>query len=98
MNSNIPQTILTRSADIERIEGLVSQRPSLARVRITLRDGKTYVGTVVERPAAQQFRDKYGYEGTNALVRLDDPVAPPRTVDLWLSDIEQIEQLGSFDA
>ncbi len=96
MNPDTPKTVLTRPADVDRIKGLVSQLPSLARVRITLQDGETCVGTVVERPAAQQFRDETGHEGINALVRLDDPVAPPWTIDLWLSDIRHVEQLGSI--
>lgn len=78
---------------IDRITQLVTELPSQARVRIHLRDGTIYTGTVVERPAVQQFCDGSGAWGVNSEVRLDDPEAPPWQVDLWLSDIDRIERL-----
>lgn len=87
------ETVLTRTADVERLLDLLPALPSLARVRITMRDGRSYVGTIVERPAAQQFLDRQGQAGINALVRLDDPEAPPWTIDLWLSDVVRVERL-----
>ena len=41
------------SIDAARIEGLVMQLPSQARVRITMRNGDVFTGTVTERPATQ---------------------------------------------
>ncbi len=46
----------------------------------------------MERPAAQQFLDRRGREGINALVRLDDPEAPPWTIELRLSEIARVER------
>ncbi len=79
--------------EIDRLTGLVTELPSQARVRIHLHDGKLYTGTVVERPAVQQFCDASGAWGINAEVRIDDPEAPPWEADIWLSDIERVERL-----
>lgn len=79
--------------EIDHITHLVTELPSQARVRLHMRDGSIYIGTVEERPAVQQFHDANGAVGINAEVRLDDPQAPPWEVDLWLSDIERIERL-----
>ena len=78
---------------IDRLTQLVTELPSQARVRIHLYDGTVYTGTVVERPALQQFSDADGVSGINAEVRLDDPAAPAWQVDVWLSDIDRIERL-----
>jgi hypothetical protein len=81
-------------ADVSRIENLVSQLPSQARVRITMRNGDVFTGTVTERPATQLIRRGVADESINAMVRLDDPAAPPWNVYLWLSDIERVEMVG----
>lgn len=81
--------------DIARIEGLVTKLPTQARVRITTRDGDVITGTVTERPATQIFRGPDGSEGVNALVRLDDPAAPPWNVYLWLGDIVKVENIDA---
>ncbi|HET7063183.1 MAG TPA: DUF3247 family protein [Rudaea sp.] len=83
-------------ADAARIEDLVMQLPSQARVRITMRNGDVFTGTVTERPATQLIRSGVAAdESINAMVRLDDPAAPPWNVYLWLSDIERVETLGA---
>lgn len=87
--------VFTAPDDIARIEDLVTQLPSQARVRVTMRSGHVIDGTVTERPATQLFEDDAGSEGFNAVVRLDDPASPPWTVYLWLSDIAQVEQFES---
>ena len=83
------------SADAARIEDLVVQLPSQARVRITMRNGDVFTGTVTERPATQLIRSGVVDESINAMVRLDDPTAPPWNVYLWLSDIERVETVGA---
>lgn len=93
MGRKAPEIVVS-PAEIARIENLVTQLPSQARVRITLRDGRTLSGTVTERPAAQLFEDYNGAEGINSVVRLDDPAAPTWTVYLWLSEIDRIESIG----
>lgn len=49
---------------------------------------------MVERPALQLFQNADGEEGFNAVVRIDDPVAPPWTAYVWLSDIREVEHPG----
>jgi len=83
------------SIDAARIENLVMQLPSQARVRVTMRNGDVFTGTVTERPATQLIRSGVADESINALVRLDDPTAPPWNVYLWLSDIERVETVGA---
>jgi hypothetical protein len=88
-------------ADATRIEELVMQLPSQARVRITMRNGDVFTGTVTERPATQLIRTQLTRNGVaaderiNAMVRLDDPAAPPWNVYLWLSEIDRVETVGA---
>lgn len=82
-------------SEAARIEHLVTQLPSQARVRITMRNGDVFTGTVTERPATQLIRDSFAEESINAMVRLDDPSAPPWNVYLWLSDVERVETVGA---
>src|SRR5262252_9101596 len=51
--SRFAASVFCAPSDVERIERLVVQLPSQARVRITQRNGDIYVGTVTERPALQ---------------------------------------------
>jgi hypothetical protein len=94
MNRSVPYP-RGESADAARIEDLVMQLPSQARVRITMCNGDVFTGTVTERPAAQLIRSGVAEESINAVVRLDDPAAPPWNVYLWLSDIERVEMVGA---
>lgn len=88
-------TVYAEPADIARIEDLVTQLPSQARVRLLLRGGTVLTGTVTERPTLQLYLDPHGTEGFNAELRLDDPQAPPWQAYVWLSDIERVEQLNT---
>lgn len=83
----------TDPADVARIEELVMKLPSQARVRVVMRNGDVFTGTVTERPATQIVRSGVAEESINAMLRLDDPLAPPWNVYLWLSDIESVETL-----
>ncbi|MBO9664101.1 DUF3247 family protein [Dokdonella sp.] len=93
--SRIAKTICTQADDIERITRLVTEMPTGEPVRIVERNGQVFTGTVVERPCVQVFEDVHGTEGINAVVRIDDPSAPPWSAELWLSDIEAVEPLGT---
>jgi hypothetical protein len=95
--SAVARKVYKDEVDIARIEGLVLSLPTHARVRVTTRNGDVLTGTVTERPATQIFRGPDGSEGVNALVRLDDPEAPPWNVYLWLSDIEKVENIDAAD-
>lgn len=91
----IAKTVCTRVADIRRITRLIGELPSGERVRIVERNGQVLTGTVIERPAMQVFEDVHGKEGLNAVVRIDDPSAPPWNAELWLSDIRRVESLNA---
>lgn len=94
MGRKAPEIVVSPAA-IAHIEQLVTELPTHAHVRITLRDGRSVTGTVAERPAAQLFKDYDGSEGINSVVRLDDPQAPTWSVYLWLSEIARVEALGA---
>ena len=81
------------AAEVARLERLVTELPSQAQVRVTLRSGDSVCGTVTERPALQLYEDARGVEGFNGELRLDDPVAPPWEAYVWLGDIVRVERL-----
>ena len=82
--------VYVEPGEIARIEQLVAQLPSQARVRVILRDGDEIRGTVTERPALQLYEDARGVEGFNAELRLDDPQSPPWLAYVWLGDDEMV--------
>jgi len=87
------QRVFVEPGAIARIEQLVTELPSQARVRVTLCNGDIIAGTVTERPALQLYEDARGVEGFNAQLRLDDPQAPPWEAYVWLGDIDRVERL-----
>jgi len=93
--SRTANRVFTEQGDIDRIEGLIVALPGRARVRVTLRNGDVISGTVIERPAAQVFEDPAGNQGINSVVRLDEPTVPVWQIDVWLGDIERVEQLAA---
>lgn len=91
----VPQTLYTRQADIERLEAMVQALPDEAVVELRLVDGGTLTGTVSTRPSVQVFRDADGVEGFNAVVRLDDQRDPAHAHYLWMDRIRAIVRIGS---
>ena len=91
--ARIAKMVFTEPGDIERLEGLVAELPTFARVRITQTNGDVVAGVVVERPAIQVFEDDACEEGINAEVRIDDGSGQP--VYLWLGDIEKVESIDT---
>jgi len=87
------EKVFTEAQQIERIEQLVAELPSQARVRVTMCNGDVVSGTVTERPAVQLYEDASGAAGVNAELRLDDPAAPAWSLYVWLGDIARVEQL-----
>lgn len=87
------KTVCTHPREIDRLNRLITELPQGERVRVVENGGQMFSGTVVERPALQLFEDADGNEGFNAVLRLDDPSAPPWDADLWLSDILRVEPL-----
>jgi len=96
--SRIAKAVFTEPEAIARIEQLACELPTHARVRITLRDGDTFSGTVTERPAVMMFDDINGQCGINGLVRVDTPESPPSDAYFWLSDIARVEALDLPDS
>lgn len=87
------KTVCTRQDDIDRMERLATELPGETRVRVAIATGQVLTGVVIERPAVQLFENADGVEGFNGVLRLDDPVAPPWSADVWLSDIRSVERL-----
>jgi len=91
--ARIAKHVVTEPEAIGHIETLACELPTHARVRILMRDGDVYAGTVAERAAVMMFDDINGNCGINGLVRFDTPASPPSDLYLWLSDIERVEPL-----
>jgi len=89
--------VYTGADDLERIRQLVEQLPNGAHVRLRLQDGAELEGIVAARPIAQLFFGPDGSEGTNAVVRLEQPaLSYPEEAgwrDLWVDRIRSIERL-----
>ena len=85
--------IHVEQADIERLKALQLALDAELMVELHMRDGTTLVGTLVDRPTVQQFRDAQGNEGTNGQVRIDLGGGDIR--DLWLDEVERFTRLGS---
>ncbi len=94
--SQLAQRVHTHRDEIARLETLVTQLPSEARVELTLEDGGQLRGTVAVQPTVQTFRDMDGQEGTNGLLRLDDLDDPAHQHVVWLDTVAKVETLGSF--
>ena len=95
--ARIAKHVVTEPEAIARIENLACELPTHARVRITMRGGDVYAGTVTERPAVMMFDDVNGNCGINGVVRFDTPDSPPTDLYLWLSDVERVEPLDIPD-
>lgn len=62
-------------------------------VELQMRDGRTLIGTVVERPAVQLFLDPQDNEGSNGQVALD--ISGTGIQLLWLDEIAGFSRLGT---
>ncbi len=94
--SKYAERIHTDRTEIARLESLVTELPSEARVVLTLDDGSELRGTVSVQPTIQTFRNSDQQEGVNALLRLDDLDDPARQHHVWLDQIVKVTWLGSF--
>ncbi len=94
--SKYTERVHTDRSQIERLEALVTQLPSEARVVLVLDDGSELRGTVPVQPTIQTFRDASEQEGVNSLLRLDDLDDPARQHHLWLDQIRKVTLLGSY--
>jgi len=88
--------VFTDPGDIEHLRAQIHQLCEGAFVRLTMKDGTRQQGTVSDRPQAQVFFNPDGQEGTNAVVRLEDPAMDPAGAtqrEFWLDEIARIERL-----
>lgn len=87
----------TEPAEIARIEGLIAELPNGAHVALDLDDGRHVSGIVAARPIPQLFFDADGTEGTNAVVRLEDPALnQPEQAgwqDVWVDSIVGLRRI-----
>lgn len=93
MSQQPPNFVASRDA-VAKIEHWITLLDDEAVVRLTL-DSDVVEGVVAVRPTIEAFRNDAGEEGHNALLRLDAlaPSQIPRYI--WLSDVHDIERLGS---
>lgn len=94
--SQFADRVHTDRVQIARLETLVTELPSEAKVALTLTDGRTLRGTVSVQPTVQTFRDYDGQEGINALLRLDDAEDPAHQHYVWLDQVEKVTTLGTY--
>lgn len=87
----------TDPAEVARLEARIAELPNGAHVVLKLDDGEQASGIVAARPVAQLFFGPDGTEGTNAVVRLEDPAmdAPEQAGwrDLWVDRIVSVRRL-----
>lgn len=88
--------VYTDQADIALLESRAEQLPDEAKVELVLIDGSKLQGVVSTRPVVQIFEDNEGEEGVNAQVRIDDARDPDLAHYLWLDEILEVHQNGSF--
>jgi len=91
--SRIAPRIHTDSAQIARLEALLTQLQGETEVQLTLHDGRRLLGTVAVQPTLQQYRNDAGDEGSNGQLRLDDLDAPVQHHHVWLDEIASIRRL-----
>lgn len=84
-------------AEVARIQQHIELLPNGAHVLLTLDDGSELEGIVAARPIAQVFFGPDGNEGTNAVVRLEQPALyHPEAAgwrDVWVDRIRAIRRL-----
>lgn len=89
-----PPTLVTSREAVAKIEHWITLLNDEAIVRITL-DSDVIEGAVAVRPTIEAFRNDAGEEGHNALLRLDAIGSPQIPRYIWLSDVRDVERLGS---
>lgn len=97
----IAPRVYTEQADIDRLQALIPELSNDRHVELTLVDGRVFAGVVAARPMTMQFFDADGQEGTNGVVRLEQPALEQpeqaRWVDLFLDQIAAIRPLDRHE-
>ncbi|HEU4774802.1 MAG TPA: DUF3247 family protein [Lysobacter sp.] len=91
------ERVHTDPAEIARIQQQIEQLPNGAHVSLRMEDGSQVDGIVAARPVAQVFFGPDGEEGTNAVLRLEQPAMyhpeTARVHDVWVDRILAIKRL-----
>lgn len=94
-------TVYTTQADIDRIQALISLLGNDDHVALRLDDGRELRGIVAFKPTIQQFFDRTGREGSNAIVRLDQPAleTPEKAgwIDVFLDRVVEARHLDRHE-
>ncbi|MEO6264705.1 MAG: DUF3247 family protein [Luteimonas sp.] len=88
--SRIAPRVHTDATVIAALEALAARLPDGECVALTLDDGNVVRGVVSAVPTMQVFFDPAGTEGSNAVVRIEDPQDDSRDHYVWLDRISQI--------
>ena len=91
------ERVHTDPAAIAAIQRTIELLPNGAHVVLGMEDGSEVSGIVAARPIAQVFFDPDGREGTNAVVRIEQPALEhPEAAgwrDLWVDRIREVRRL-----
>ena len=95
------ERVHTDRAELDRLGHLIEQLPNGAHVVLRMEDGDAIEGIVAARPIAQVFFGPDGEEGTNAVLRLEQPaMATPEAAgwrDVWVDRILTVRRLDPAD-
>lgn len=93
----VAECVLTRQADIDRLQAMLMDLREGDAVELSLMDGRRVSGIVAWHPQIQQFFDPAGNEGSNAFLRLEESAmeCPMEAgwFDLFLSEVTRIRHL-----
>ncbi|MGQ4661030.1 DUF3247 family protein [Lysobacter sp. F6437] len=91
------ERVHTDQAELDRLGQLIEQLPNGAHVVLRMEDGDAIEGIVAARPIAQVFFGPDGEEGTNAVLRLEQPALyRPEAAgwrDVWVDRIQAVRRL-----
>jgi len=91
----IAEKVYTEATDLAWLERWVVELAINARVRVHTRERGAIEGVVMVTPTVQLFRDAADNEGTNGVVKLEDPERPGWSVVVWLDEITRVEHIDS---
>ena len=91
------ERVHTDPVEIAHIQHRIELLPNGAHVSLRMEDGSQIDGIVAARPVAQVFFGPDGEEGTNAVLRLEQPAMyhpeTARVHDVWVDRILAIRRL-----
>ncbi len=92
--ARIADRVHTDADRIARLEDTIKDLAIGDRVSLLMDDGEVVQGIVAVKPTVQVFFDHAGREGSNAVVRIEDPAMEhPESAgrrDLWVDAIREV--------